>query len=214
MKRNIFLLTLLLLVATLSFAPAMAQAYPCPPVEICKSLYCNSSKPPYYVGEKYYWWIQITVHANEALSNVTVYDRFGAELMIEGISVDTPKPDPYDYDFMYTPYERNGDVNVNGYSGNLNKEGISFDGFHIYWTGKSVKVHFQWNIGPMSNCETKTIYVIVSTDTNPAGWQEYTSCGWYYLNSGATVKAIVASTGKQFSAESDSIEIEVVCPPS
>ncbi len=142
-----------------------------------------------------------------------VYDRFGAELMIEGISVDTPKYDPYDYNFTYVDYEWNGDVNVNGYSGKLNKDGISFGDFDIYWTGKSVKAHFMWDIGDMSADETKTIYVTVSTDTNPRGWQEYTSCGEYWLNSGATVKAIVDSTGKQFSAESDGIKIDVECPP-
>jgi hypothetical protein len=215
MKRNILLLTLLMLVAAFSFVPVMAQ--PCSPVEIWKEPYCwadagdvmYSDNPPYYVGMKYYWWIKITVHANVDLSSVMVYDRLGAELMIEGISVDTPKYDPYDYDFTYMDYEWNGDVNVNGYSGKLNKDGITFDGFTVYWTGKSVKVHFKWDIGAMSAGTTKTIYVTVSTDTNPAGKQEYTSCGWYYLNSGATVKAIVASTGKQFSAESDSIQIYV-----
>lgn len=100
---------------------------------------------------------------------------------------------------------------MNGFSGQLNKQGVSFDGFWVYWTGKSVKAHFQWDIGEMNCGETKTIFVTVSTDVNPAGWQEYTSCGWYYLNSGATVKAIVESTGEQFSAESGGIEICVAC---
>jgi len=196
----------------------MAQG--CSPVEIWKEPFCNtdpgntmfSDNGPYEVGEKYFWWINITVRANEDLSSVIVYDRFGAELMIEGISLDWAKYDPYDYDFTYTDYEWNGDVNVNGYSGKLNKEGVTFDGFTVYWTGKSVKAHFMWEIGPMSSGTTKTIYVTISTDTNPAGKQEYTTCGWYDLNSGATVKAIVASTGKQFSAESDSIQIYVECP--
>ena len=226
MKRNIFLLTLLILVAAFSFAPVMAQE--CSPVEITKTPYCTtdpgdvmySDNPPYYVGMKYYWWIKITVHANEDLSSVIVYDRLGAELMIEGICVDTPKYDPYDFDFAYTPYERDGGVAVTGLdsaSGNLDKDGVTFGSepfeFDIYWTGNSVKVHFQWNIGSMSGSETRIIYVVVSTDTNPAGHQEYTSCGWYDLNSGATVKAIVESTGKQFSAESDSIQIYVESPP-
>jgi len=212
-RGKFFLLILLILVAALSFAPVMAEGYLCPPVEICKSLYCMSDKPPYYVGEKYYWWISIEVTAKTDLSSVMVYDRFGAELMIEGISIGTPKYDPYDYDFAYTPYERNGDVYINGaLEGNLNKEGVSFDEFHVYWTGKSVKAHFEWSIGAMNSGETRTIYITVSTDTNPHGWQEFTSCGTYYLNSGATVKAIVESTGKQFSAESNGIEIYVCCP--
>lgn len=40
--------------------------------------------------------IQIRVTAHADLSDVVVYDRFGAELMIEGISVGTPKYDPFD----------------------------------------------------------------------------------------------------------------------
>ena len=209
MKRNIVLLTLLMLVAVFSFAPVMAQECSYQPVEICKSLVCFSDKPPYYVGEPYTWWIRINVTANTDLSSVIVYDRFGAELMIEGISVGLAKP--VEYNLTYDPYEWNGEVLINGVpsGGYLNKEGVSFDGFHIFWTGKSVKAHFQWNVGPMIGGESKLIWIIVSTDTNPAGWQEYTSCGWYFLNSGATVKAIVASTGKQFSDESDSIQIYV-----
>ena len=220
MKRNIVLLTLLMLVAVFSFAPVMAKESSYQPVEIWKEPYCDddwydvwySDNPPYFVGEKYYWWINITVHAYENLSNVIVYDRLGAELMIEGISIDTPKETPYDYNFTYMDYEWNGEVYINDApEGNLNKEGVTFDGFHIYWTGKSVKAHFQWNAGPIIEGETKTIFVTVSTDTNPADWQEYTSCGWYDLNSGATVKAILERTGKQYSDESGSIQIYVNC---
>lgn len=190
----------------------IAQAYSCP-IQIWKSLYCNSSKPPYYTGHKYYFWFNITVHASQDFSSVIVSDRFGAELMIEGISVGTPKPHPFDYHFSYAPYAWNGDVTVTksgdgSWTAKLNKEGIAFDGFHIYWTGNSVKVHFEWDIGPMSTCQRKTIFVIVSTDTNPAGHQEYTSCGWYYLNSGAVVKA-VDEYGHQFSAETAGIQIYV-----
>ena len=228
MRRNVFLLTLMILVAAFSFAPVIAQE--CPPVRIWKYPYCSnpetdpddiywSKNAPYYTGEKYFWWIAIKVTAYTDLSNVRVYDRFGAELMIEGICVDTPpKEDPYDFKFTYTPYEQDGEVRINGVlEGNLDKDGVTFGSepfeFYIYWTGNSVKAHFQWNIGSMSETETKIIYVVVSTDTNPAGHQEYTSCGDYWLNSGATLKAIVDSTGKQFSAETDGIQITVECPP-
>ena len=215
MKRNIFLLTLMMLVAAFSFAPVMAKA--CQPVEIKKELYCYSDKPDpvtgyYYVGEHYTWWIKITVTAYQNLSSVTVYDRFGAELMIEGIS--HAGAFPIEYMFTYMPYGWNGEVSINGaLEGQLNKTGVRFGDFYIYWTGKSVKAHFQWNVGPMIEGETKVIYVIVSTDTNPADWQEYTSDGTYWLNSGATVKAILESTGKQFSDESESIPIYVSYPP-
>jgi len=206
-KRNIFLLTLMILIAVFSSAPVMANA--CSPVEITKELYCKSAKPPYYVGEPYTWWINITVTAYSNLSSVMVYDRLGAELRIDGVSMHT---ESIEHNFMYDPYAWNGDVKINNVTqGKLNKDGVNFDGFHIFWTGKSVKAHFMWNVGPMIEGETKTIFVIVSTDTNPAGWQEYTSCGWYDLNSGATVKAILESTGKQSSAESESIPIYVNC---
>lgn len=209
-----------MLLSVFSFTPVLAQA--CSPVEIIKEPYCAedpgnimySDNPPYQVGMKYYWWIKMTVYAYEDLLNVTVYDRFGAELMIEGICIGTPKYDPYDFDFAYMPYEQDGEVHINGFmEGYLNKTGVNFDGFTIFWTGNSVKAHFQWDIGYIPEDETATIYVVVSTDTNPAGWQEYTSCGWYDLNSGATVKAILESTGKQVSAKSDSIQIYVECPP-
>jgi len=218
MKRIILMLTILIVTAA-TIAPVMA---PCPPpVTIFKEPYCWtgagwSDNPPYYVGIKYFWWIEITVTANVELSDVVVYDRLGAELMIEGICEGSPKYDPYDWDFSYSPYERNGDVTVDGVPGTLNKDdGISFGSepfeFDIHWTGRSVKVHFQWNIGDMNAVTgmSQTIFLVVSTDTNPAGHQEYTSPNCYELNSGATVKAIVDSTGKQFSATAPSIPIGV-----
>lgn len=222
-KKFVFLI-LPILIAAFSVAPAIAGCMP--PVEISKEPYCNqdpgdvlwSDNPPYYVGMKYYWWIKITVTANTDLEDVVVYDRLGAELMIEGICLLTPKEDPYDYKFTYTPYGRDGDVAVTGLdsaSGKLNKDGIAFGSepfeFHIFWTGNSVKVHFQWNIGDIPAGTSGSIFLVVSTDKNPAGHQEYTSCGCYEMNSGATIKAIVASTGKRVSAESASIMIEVVC---
>ena len=176
-----------------------------------------SSNPPYTTGTKYYWWISITVSTTLDLSgyDVVVYDRLGGEFMIEGICIDTPKqPDdlkdypgtvpggfayqPFDYDFVYnygTPYEPISDGPVEVFNdtatlvedGYVNEDGIEFGEFFIYWTGNSCKAHFQWNIGPM-NDETRTIFLVISTDKNPAGHQEFTSPGITYLNSGATVK--------------------------
>ncbi len=206
----------------LSVAPTLARECPCRPVCITKELVCNtgpgySDNGPYYVGVKYYWWMMISVYARADLSSVIVYDRLGAELMIEGIFVNETNaeanrfmPWDYDYDFDYMPYERGGEVWVNGaMEGNLDKVGVSFGDFVVRWTGNSVKVHFMWDVGPMDAGETKRIWLVVSTDTNPAGHQEYTSPGCYALNSGATVKAILASTGKQFSDETPGIRIRV-----
>ena len=55
--------------------------------------------------------------------------------------------------------------------------------------------------------ETK-LKIVIGTDTNPAGQQEYTTPGPYYLNSGATVKWIY--DGKQYSASSNKLMITVV----
>jgi hypothetical protein len=214
-RKSILLLTLMAVVIALSIAPAMA---PCPSIEVSKRLKCStgpgySDNPPYYVGSKYFFWIEIEVEAHVDLSSVVVFDRLGAELMIEGITVDeaTMLAEDYDYDFDYMPYAKNGDVYINGVmEGHLNTAGVAFDGFTIFWTGNSVKVHFMWNVGAMDAGETAMIWLIVSTDTNPAGHQEYTSPGCYMLNSGATVKAILASTGKQVSSESESIWISVL----
>lgn len=223
MKKRILLAAVVIVMVALNVVPIMARECPCRPVCINKTLICNtgpgfSSNPPYYVGVKYYWFMEISVHAYADLSSVVVYDRLGAELMIEGIftSIEEsdrygPWEDKYDYDFDYLPYERNGQVWINDvHEGNLDKTGVNFDNFTIMWTGNSVKVHFMWEIGAMEAGETETIWLVVSTDTNPAGHQEYTSPGCYALNSGATVKAILARTGRQFSAETPSIWIRVL----
>jgi len=207
-----------------------------PPVYIEKEAYCLkpnpgppdtfSNNPPYYMGVKYYWWIEINVTANRDLSRycVAVYDRLGAEFMIEGICVDWPKqpanlymypgtedsyPRPFDYTFDYSSDgtyepERHGEVKIldkNGdeyETGYVDWRGVRFDGcvacdtdtFHVFWTGRSCKAHFEWTIGPMEKDESKIIYLVVSTDVNPGGHQEFTSPCTHYLNSGATVKVL------------------------
>jgi hypothetical protein len=180
-----------------------------------------SSNPPYYLGVKYYWWIRINVTAKRDLDYVAVFDRLGAEFMIEGICLDWPKqpnlPDyenkwggnlrAFDYTFDYSagnPWpERHEVVTVRDKNGNpvtsghVDEEGVWFKGkflsgdediFAIYWTGKSCKAHFEWIIGSMKENETKLAYIVISTDINPGGKQEFTSPGIYCLNSGATVK--------------------------
>lgn len=201
-----------------------------------------SNNGPYTTGVKYYWWINITVAnvAGEALNHVVVYDRLGGEFMIEGICLDTAKqPDDlpdypgtipagfvfeqFDYDFVYnggTPYEpeEDGAVTADGATGTVNKDGITIDGalndFFIYWTGKSCKAHFMWDLGSMAEDEVRTIFLVISTDRNPAGHQEFTSPGITYLNSGATVKVLeLKPSGKEvpvYSASTAPIMIEVV----
>lgn len=225
MKKKIFLTTLLMLVAVITIMPLSAQACHTGSVEITKHLRCPSGEgwsdnPPYYVGQKYYFWIVYEVKANTDLTDVVVYDNFGAELMIEGICVywTTVLTETYDYGFDYDPYAYGGDVEINGDDNNpegyLDTNGVEITGtakgnFYIFWTGSSVKAHLKWEIGNMNAGTTTRIYVIVSTDTNPAGKQEYTSGGRHVLNSGATVKARIAATGRRVSAVSNTIVIEV-----
>ena len=242
----------MMLVAIFSFAPTIAQA--CSyrtrtPVKIWKYPYCSnpetdpddiywSKNAPYYTGEKYYWWIAIKVTAYMDLTSyrVVVYDRLGAEFMIEGICLDETKYAPYDYTFDYStgePYPERHEVvtilNSTGdqvASGHVDWRGVTFNGkfasgdedtFRIFWTGNSCKVHFQWTIGPMDENETKLIYLVISTDVNPGGHQEFTSTGTTYLNSGATVKVLRQRTCRRcwcwwrpfYSASTAPIQIEV-----
>jgi len=184
--------------------------------------------PVYPTHTKLFWWIEINVTALDDLTGVVVYDRLGAEFMVEGVYSDgpltkgEPEPDltyPFDYDGKDTLIEiitPGQNVSANGDTGTVDKGdmfkgtngGINFGYFRIFWTGNSCKVHFMWTIGPMTAGETATIYLVISTDLNPAGHQEFTSCGTYFLNSGATVKGFV--NGRQVSAEADPIEIKVV----
>jgi len=74
-------------------------------------------------------------------------------------------------------------------------EGLSLD--ILTTKGKTAKVFLDWEYGDLMPGETIWVLLLVSTDENPGGNQEFTSCGCYYLNSGATVqwKGGSASTG-------------------
>ncbi|MFX1346488.1 MAG: hypothetical protein ACFFAI_15425 [Promethearchaeota archaeon] len=54
--------------------------------------------------------------------------------------------------------------------------------------GKSEKVFLTWDVGDLLPGETARLILLVSTDLNPEGKQEYTSPGDYELNSGSTLK--------------------------
>jgi hypothetical protein len=174
-----------------------------------------SKNPPYFVGEKYYWWIHTTVSANANVSDAVVFDQLGGEFMIEGVSfVPIEKPGPYNYTFEYDAYESGANVSIidreSVWTGYLDEAGVTFGDFVVYWTDETLKADFEWNIGSMKEGDVKEIYLTISTDTNPDGQQEFTSPGTYLLSSGATVEGIVESTGKHTSAESNYLEIEVL----
>ena len=77
-------------------------------------------------------------------------------------------------------------------------------------TGASEKAHMLWNVGSLAPGATATLVVVASTDQNPAGHQEFTSCGVHELNSGATLK-FRDPAGKQHSAETGGISTRVWC---
>ena len=77
-------------------------------------------------------------------------------------------------------------------------------------TGASEKVHMTWNVGTLGPGATATLVVVSSTDENPAGHQEFTSCGVHELNSGATLK-FLDPAGKQHSAETGGISTRIWC---
>lgn len=76
--------------------------------------------------------------------------------------------------------------------------------------GKSDKVFLTWEIGDLLSGETATLTLLVSTDINPAGHQEYTEPGICELNSGATLKFIDPEQDVQLSAYTDSIFVTVL----
>ncbi|MFX1431445.1 MAG: FG-GAP-like repeat-containing protein [Promethearchaeota archaeon] len=78
-----------------------------------------------------------------------------------------------------------------------------------YTKGKSEKVFLTWDIGDLLPGETARLIILVSTDLNPAGHQEYTTSDVYELNSGATLKFIDPEQDMQLSAVTDNIDVEV-----
>ena len=118
------------------------------------------------------------------------------------------EPAPFDFTFEYTggtipEPERDDIVTIKApdtstvATGTVNTAGVEItatfedgdvDTFKIIWTGNSAKVHFSWTIGSMDEDEVKEMYLVISTDKNPAGHQEFTSPGITFLNSGATAK--------------------------
>jgi len=174
-----------------------------------------SDNPPYFVGEKYYWWIRVTVGADASVSGVVVCDGLGGEFVVEGVSfVPIEKPGPYNYTFGYDTYELGGIVSVTDgatvWSGYLNETGVAFGAFVFCWSDETLMAGFEWDVGVMEETEVRELYVTISTDTNPGGQQEFTSPGTYFLDSGVTAEGIIESTGKPTTAESDGIEIEVL----
>jgi len=172
------------------------------------------------IGQKAEWTLGMGVTNNfgYTMNATKIADRFGGDLMIDSINTTAGN-----YTFEYTNYEKKKQARVTIkndtvtlYSSEpLTKGGVTIGAepyeFHIFWTGRTHKAHFAWTIGPLASGANTGITIGVSTDTNPAGKQEYTSPGLHCLhelNSGATLK-FIDPEDMQLSAVTDSIYVTV-----
>lgn len=164
---------------------------------LCASGEGWSDNPPYSeLYHEYRWWINVTITSRIDCWNVEVSDQFGPEFKVEGVTVGNPDGEVPLYILVYGDYEPGGSVSVTKdgvtdyATGFLDEEGITFDGWHIYWVGESLEAHVKWRTGNLGAGETVMFFFTVSTDTNGSGEQEFTSYGTYYLDSGVTVKGV------------------------
>lgn len=90
---------------------------------------------------------------------------------------------------------------------------VSHGTLDLSMKGNSDKVFLTWTIGDLAPLETATLCMIISTDENPAGHQEYTSPGCYELNSGAVLKfPKPGNNNGQYSFHTQSIYVHVYWP--
>ena len=135
------------------------------------------------------WMVTITVsnpHDYE-MQNVVVTDHFGAELAVDVWDVD--------------PGET---TNV-----------VVDPKTHTRPDGSTFETQYRvtWYVGVLAPSgepgDSATLEMLVWTKLNPAGKQEYTSPGFYTLNSGATMKWLDPDL-HQFSSSTLSLELEAV----
>ncbi len=154
------------------------------------------------LGEKWFFQLDITV-SNDIdvdVEDVKVKDNFGGDLevvSVGGVLIST-----------VTPTTLKGKQKEAIYTtpvGNVT----------ILWTGKTEKAHLFWDVGDLAPTDSETLTVVVATDQNPAGKQEYTSEGEHCLNSGATAKGVIDLNGIDAvtSNTTDEICVEVGQPP-
>jgi hypothetical protein len=159
------------------------------------------------------------------MKNVTIKDNFGAELEIDQVitlpdvnfdgvinvmdlSIVCISYGSFEGEADYSPeadVTRDALVDMRDSSAVARKLGLT-----LWRTGKSDKVHLFWYIGDLAPGETARLILLVSTDLNPAGHQEYTEPGVYEMNSGATLKFIDPLQDMQLSAVTDSIYVTVL----
>jgi len=128
---------------------------------------CKWKKPPYTVsttvGADPHWQMRITIalpsYWGGPITDVTVKDRFGAE-----IEIDTDPLVPSQGIAWWDHGPGHGKKSRSG------------------------KVFLTWEIGTLSPGQTASLTFEISTGFNGAGKQQYTSTGCYELNSGAVLK--------------------------
>jgi len=224
MKKRAFLtaslaLLLILSVASLFVISSYACEPPKPPnVKIWKKFLPTSDPPPYQMGIEYHWDIEIGVSTEVDLKDAKVSDNFGAELKIDEIITPTKN-----YTFTYLDYESKypttqAYVSISDgttITHKLDGIGVTFGKtpykFHIEWSGKTHKIHLEWQIDNLKAGKTITIIIGISTDLNPGGKQEYTSSCEHCINSGAVLKAKWEC--RWISAESEQLYVKVQCGP-
>ena len=131
------------------------------------------------------------------MTDTVITDRFGAEIEID---------DPFPYNITHGTVSNTTteDKSKGKVKGKPDKR-----------KGTSKKVFLNWTIGDLGPGETARLILLVSTDLNPAGHQEYTTPtepGEYYeMNSGATLKFKDPEQDMmQLSAVTDSIYVTVL----
>ena len=126
--------------------------------------------------------IEVTNPFGYPMTSVVIKDRFGAEIEIDDDDPLTPE---------------------------IDEVSITHGTWSFTTKGKSEKVFLTWDIGYLNPGDTARLILLVSTDLNPAGKQEYSSPGIYELNSGATLK-FIGDCGVQLSAYTNSIYVIVL----
>ncbi len=80
------------------------------------------------------------------------------------------------------------------------------------WTrGASEKVFLWWFVGELEEYETAVLELLISTDVNPGGVPAYSTCGNYYLNSGAVLKYYFDCN--RYVDSEPSVQVKIPCEP-
>lgn len=159
-------------------------------VKVTGEVYCGFHKEFVHlsgelkVGQEIQWKLRMWIHnlgyLGFDIEDAVIMDRLGAELELD----DAYPPEPIDPVLITA-------------------------GEWKYWTkGQSKKVSLKWYDVDVESGHTETFEILVSTDLNPSGKQEYTTSGCYDLNSGGVIK-FKTPDGIQLSAHTEQISVYI-----